>query len=421
MIRSLKTTGLMFATGLATLAMLQPAMALDAEAFIDRIEAVYGTMGYDLAFGPATAEGSTITVDGVTIGIVGIDEEPMQVDTTLTFTGVVENDDGSFTADELTIPDIDTEFASDPVGHFSLTGIVAQDLWLPPEGDTSASALMQTMGRFATGPMVLSRDGVEFVRIDEIDVTSDFTYADDDSLESIISNVSIANIWADLTIIDSIEQETNEDEGASASGPSEAAAVIEALGLSTINGNITQSMTWTMDDGRLTVDESLIDFDNIGALNVTFDITGFTLDILDQIYAMQSSSLDPMSEEAQAQQMIMGMEMARALSIVGASVRYDDAGLAGKLLDMFAAQSGADRAQFVQSIKATLPAMVGQAGAPALTAMVVPALEAFLDDPQSVEVVLAPPSPTSFLVLAAASNNPAALITALGLTITANQ
>jgi hypothetical protein len=415
-----KTTGLMLATGLATLAMLQPAMALDAEAFVDRIEAIYEVMGYDLSFGPATLDGTTVTVDGLSVGITGLDEEPTQIDTTLTFTGVVENEDGTYSADELSVPDVDTEFASDPVGRLTLTGIVAQDLWFPAEGDTSAESLMQTMGRFATGPLVVTRDGVEFMKFDGLEMANEFTYADDDSLESIVSNVSVSNIWADLSIIDAMEEDTAADDDESA-GPSEAAAVIEALDLSTINGNVIQSMTWTMADGRLVVDQSLIDFDNIGAIDVTFDITGFTLDVLDKLYAMQSSDLDPTSEEAQAQQMMMGMEMAGALSIVSASVRYDDAGIAGKLLDMFAAQSGVDRAQFVQSIKGTLPAMVGQAGAPALTALVVPALEAFLDDPQSLEVSVAPPSPTSLLVLAAAASNPSALITALGLTITANE
>jgi len=136
---------------------------------------------------------------------------------------------------------------------------------------------------------------------------------------------------------------------------------------------------------------------------------------------MQSSDLDPESEEGQAQQMMMGMEMAQALSIVGASVRYDDAGIAGRLLDMFAAQSGVERAQFVETIKPMVPAMVGQAGIPALTELVVPPANAFLDDPQSFEVKVAPPSPTSFLVLAAAAANPAGLISALGLTVTANQ
>ncbi|ODT79463.1 MAG: hypothetical protein ABS76_19965 [Pelagibacterium sp. SCN 64-44] len=407
MIRTIKTTGLMLATGLATLAMLQPAMALDAEAFVDRIEAIYNAMGYELSFGPASAAGDVVTVDGLTLGIAGMTEEPMDVDTVLTFTGVVEYEDGSYTAEELTIPDIDTEFASDPVGHVSLTGIVAQDLWFPPEGETSAEALMQTMGRFATGPLVVSRDGVEVIKIDGMEAASDFTFAADDALESITSKVSVSNIWADLSTVGEEEPE--------------AGAVIEALGLTNISGNITQSMHWTMADGRLTVDESLFDFTDVGALDVTLDISGFTLDVLDKVYALQASDLDPTSEEAQAQQMMMGMEMAQALNLISASVRYDDAGLAGRLLDMFAAQSGVERAQFVQSLKAMVPAMVGEAGIPALTDLVVPEVNAFLDDPQSFLVAVQPPSPTSFLVLAAAAANPASLITVLGLTVAANQ
>ncbi len=407
MMKTMKTTGLMLATGLATLAMLQPAMALDAEAFVDRIEAVYGAMGYEFTFGPATVNGSTITVDGVTIAITGMDEEPIKVDTVLTFTGVEEFEDGSYTAQELSVPDVDTEFAEDPVGHISVTGMVMQDLWLPPEGDTSAESMMQTVGRMASGPLVVSRDGAEVIKIDGMEAVNEFTFADDDSLESITSRVAISNIWADLSTVGEEEPE--------------AGAVIEALGLTNISGNITQSMVWTMADGHLVVDEGKMDFDNIGALNITFDVTGFTLDVLDKLYALQASDVDPTSEEGQAQQMMMGMEMAQALSIVGATVRYDDAGLAPKLLDMFAAQSGVDRAQFVESIKPMVPAMVGQAGIPALTEMVVPAVNAFLDNPQSFEVKVAPPSPTSLLVLAAAGANPAGLISALGLAVTANQ
>ncbi len=404
---TMKTTGLMLATGLATLAMLQPAMALDAEAFVDRIEAIYGAMGYEFDFGPATADGSTITVDGATISIKGVSEEPLKVDTVLTFTGVEEFEDGSFTAEELTIPDIDTEFASDPVGHISVTGMVLQDLWLPPEGDTSAEALMQTVGRMASGPLVVSRDGAEVVKIDGMEATNDFTFDGDDALESITSKVTISNIWADLSTVGEEEPE--------------AGAVVEALGLANINGNISQSMVWTMADGHIVVDEALMDFDNIGAFNVTFDITGFTLDVLDKLYAMQANDLDPTSEEAQAQQMMMGMEMAQALSIVGASVRYDDKGIAGKLLDMSAAEAGVDRAQYVEMLKTMVPAMVAQSGVPALNDLVVPQVNAFLDDPQSFEVRVAPPSPTSLLVLAAAAANPASLITALGLTVQANQ
>ncbi len=407
MIRTTKTTGLMLATGLATLAFLQPASALEAQAFVDRLEAVYKVMGYDLEMGTATLDGDTITVDGVTVGIAGTEEEPMTFDTELTFSGVVENEDGSYYADQLTVPDIDTDFATDPVGHVTLTGLVAEGIWLPPEGQTSAEYLLQTVERIATGPLSVTRDGEEVVSYDGLDFVSEFAFDDADALESVTTTFSIANIEADLSTVGEEEPE--------------AGAVIEALGLTGIKGNVRQSGTWTMADGRLTLDESLLDFENVGALNITLDITGFTPAVLDKIYAMNSSDIDPTTEEGQAQQMMMGMELAQALSISDATVRYDDAGLVPKLLDMFAAQSGVERAAFVESIKPVVPAMVGEMGVPQLTDLVVPAANAFLDDPQSLEIAVSPSSPTSFLVLAAAASNPASLIQALGLTIEANQ
>ena len=142
--------------------------------------------------------------------------------------------------------------------------------------------------------------------------------------------------------------------------------------------------------------------------------------MLDQIYAMQASmGAEPTEEQAQAQ-MMQGMALMQGVSIVSASVRYDDASLAGKLLDFFAAQSGADRATFVEGLKATLPMMLAETGIPELNDLVVPPVSAFLDDPKSLEVKVAPPSPTSLLVLMAAAANPAGLITALGLAVEAN-
>src|SRR5690554_4608384 len=152
MIRKTKTTSLLLATGLATLAMQLPAFALDADAFIDRIESVYKVMGYDLDFGPATLDGNTITVDGVVVGFTGGDEiDPMDVDTVLTFEGVIEHDDGSYSAESLRVPDVNSVFGDEVRGELSLTGIVAEGLWLPPEGQTDAVSLMQTVERVATG------------------------------------------------------------------------------------------------------------------------------------------------------------------------------------------------------------------------------------------------------------------------------
>lgn len=401
-----KIQGLMLASGMATLALMQPAMALDAQTFVDRIAAVYKIGGYDIQFGAATLDGDTITVDGATVGVTGV-EEPWTIDTTLTFTGVVEGDDGSFTADALTIPDIDTEFAQDPVGRVSLVDISATDLYLPPEDKVNVTALLESVGSLTTGPLSVTRDGTEVISYESIEAVNEFSYDDANALTDIASTFSVNGIWADLSTV------SEED--------AEAGAVIAALGLTEINGNISQSMTWGMTDGHLVIDDFLFDFADIGAINFKADISGLTPAVLEKIYAMDAASSGSTPEEAQAQQMMVGMELLQALTLTGSSLRYDDAGLAPKLLDMFAAQSGADRATFVEGLKAMVPQLVGQVGIPPLTDLVVPAANAFLDDPQSIEVAVRPATPTTLLVLSAAAANPAGLISALGLAVTANQ
>ena len=174
--------------------------------------------------------------------------------------------------------------------------------------------------------------------------------------------------------------------------------------------------------GKIGINQFLIDFADVGALDLTAEVTGLTPAVIEQINALQTEAATggEMTDEKAQAQMMKGMGIMQGVSIVGASLRYDDASLAGHMLDYFAGQSGADRATFVANLKTMLPMVIGQAGIPALTDLVVPPVSAFLDDPQSLEIDIAPPSPTSALVLMAAAANPASLITALGLTVQAN-
>ena len=331
-------TKLMLLASVATGIMMQPAMALDAQAFVDRAAAVYKTIGYDLKFGTATLDGDTITVDGVTVSIVASPTEttePMVFDTTLTFSGVTELPDGGYKAAALTIPDIDTDFEAEPAGHVSLSDIKVDGVYLPGGDTVPAIALLQLWQSFSTGALSVERDGEEVIGIDSIEAGSTFNPEQGSAdLVDLQSTLAINGISVDLSTL-------------SAEDPS-AGAVIEALGLTSIAGDITQNLTWSMADGHMVVDEFLFDFADVGALDITADITGFTPQVLDQIYAMQAQmaqSGTPSDDQAQAQ-MMSGMAIMQGVSIVGASIRYDDASLAGKLLDFFAAQSGTDRAAF---------------------------------------------------------------------------
>ena len=407
-----KTISLALLAGVATIASLQPAMALDAQAFVDRISAVYGAVGYDIQFGPATLDGDTITVDGVTLNIKSLEAEPMQFDTQLTFNGVAEQADGSYTADSVTIPDIEADIEADVPGHVSLSDIALEGFYLPAPDKLGFQAMMQVYGSFSTGPLSVTRNGEEVISFSSIEAVNSFNPAQADSnLVDVSSTLAINDISVDLA---SVKEEDPE-----------AGAVIDGLGLTNVTGNITGSMGWAAADGRMNVDQFLIDLDDLGAIDIAYDITGLTPALMDEFYKAQAKMLadgaDPTSEEAQAAQMMMGMQMAQGISIAGASIRYDDASLAGKLLDFFGAAQGADRATLVEGLKAMLPQMLAGTGVPALADLIVPPVSAFLDNPQSLEVAVAPPSPTSLLVLTAAAANPAGLISALGLTVTANE
>jgi hypothetical protein len=254
----------------------------------------------------------------------------------------------------------------------------------------------------------VTRNGEEVIAVDSMVAVSNFNPEQGGELTDLTSTFDITGITADLSTVG------EED-------PS-AGAIVEALGLTSISGNVDMDMSWSMADGHMTIQNMLLDFAEVGAIDIKAEITGFTPAVLDQIYAMQASMATggtPTEEQAQAQ-MMQSMAIMQGVSIVGASVRYDDASLAGKLLDFFAEQSGADRASFVEGLKSMLPAIIAESGIPALNDVVVPPVSAFLDDPKSLEIKVAPPSATSLLVLMAGAANPAGLITALGLAVEAN-
>jgi len=406
------TLRLMLLGSLASTAMIGQAMALDAQAFVERVAEIYKKAGYELSFGPAQLQGDNVIVDGVTVGIIGLGEEPMEFDTEITFSGVSEAADGSYQAASVTIPDIDTTIEDDEEGAtmgVTVSDLRADGLYLPAPGAVTPAVMMQLVAAMSSGPVSITRNGVEIFSIDSTRFTAEFGPSQTSAaLESIDTVFAMTGIKVDLTTMSEEDPDT--------------AAVIEQLGLLTVDGAITQTATWTLSDGRIVVDEFLFDFDKVGALNFTSEFTGFTPALLEQLEAMQQQALaaGDMSEEQAQAMMMSSMAAMQGVNIVKASVRYDDASLAGNLLDFFASESGASRADFVAGLKAMLPAILAETGVPALTDLAMPALSAFLDNPQSIELKVAPPSPVSLLVMMAAAANPAGLITALGLSLEAN-
>jgi hypothetical protein len=117
------------------------------------------------------------------------------------------------------------------------------------------------------------------------------------------------------------------------------------------------------------------------------------------------------------------------LSLNGATIRFDDASLTGKILDFVAQQQGLKREDVVNVAKAGLPLALMQVQLTDLAAAISPAINAYLDAPGSIEIKAAPPQPVPFTMLGGAAmanpNDPGAAAKAiwsmLGVTVTANQ
>jgi hypothetical protein len=411
--RITRTATMMLLATTATATLMQPAQALEAQAFVDRVEEVYRHFGYDLEFGPATLDGDTIIVEGVTANLLDEEEdhEDVTTETTFTFSGVTEREDGSYLVDSLTVPDLDTPINAEPPGHITLADIRAEGLYIPA-GEPTATDGLQLVESISTGPLAITREGEEVITMESLVATSTFDpELGAENLESVTSELAITGLWADLVTLNDVVD-------------GDAETMLEEVGLSEISGDVTQTLSWSLDDGHMVMDEFLFDFADLGSLNITFDVTGVTPELLEEVNAMgemNAESDEELSEEEAQAQMMQGMALMQNVEIALASIRYDDASLVGNLLDYYAEKAGVDRATFVETLQAQAANMLAGVGIASLADLLDPAIDNFLDDPQSLEISVNPANPTSLLVLMAAAANPEGLITALNLTVDVNE
>ncbi|HEY6633119.1 MAG TPA: hypothetical protein VIZ90_16845, partial [Rhizobiaceae bacterium] len=209
----------------------------------------------------------------------------------------------------------------------------------------------------------------------------------------------------------------------------QARAVIDAFGYQTLNGSYRSAGSWNLADGRLNVAQNAITVDNAGTFSFTFDFSGYTLEFIRQLQEIQQKmAAQPEGESSSAAEMEM-LSLAQQLSLIGATMRFDDDSLTGKILDFVARQQGQKRQDIVNLAKAGLPFALMQMQLPELATAIAPAINTFLDDPKSIEIKAAPAQPVPFTLIAGAAmanpNHPGATAKAiwnmLGVTVTANQ
>lgn len=199
------------------------------------------------------------------------------------------------------------------------------------------------------------------------------------------------------------------------------AVASEVLGFDKIVGSFELSGYWSPQDGRLAIEKYDIDVDQAGKLGFSFDISGYTPEFLKSLREVQAKMAEA-SEEEQAMQGMAMLGLMQQLSLHGAKLRFDNTMLTQKVLAFVAAQQGVKPGDIANQAKAVLPFAMAQLNNPQLTAEVSGAVNAFLDNPESLEVSIEPENPIPFaLVAAGAMTAPEALPQQLGLRVRANR
>ena len=399
------------ALALLVLASTAPAaLALDAQDFGKKFLAVYGHSlppTDKLSFDSATANGNNLVFDGITLTVPpGSDAgSTVQLPAKLTFTGVAEQPDGSYTADSLTVPDVDYSFEG---GTLTVKSIALKNLYVPGSASPTVVDSVRLFGAASAGPIALTMHGTPAFTIDGFSVTTTFkpsqTAAD---LESIDSTGSTSGMKLDMTGMDDAE----------------GLAQAKALGLETMTGKVLENGGWTLKDGHIAISEVSIDIDKVGKLKFATDITGYTPAFLQALNtALQTLTAGGSDSAAQGQQTAALLAASQALFLNGLSLRYDDASITGRLLDYVADQQKVTRPALIEQVVASLAAQADSADAapPGLVKTMQAAVRAFLNDPHSFEVKLAPPAPLGVMTIMAAAMQPDNLVAQLGLKVLVN-
>lgn len=386
---------LAFSTFLLTIP-LNAAFAQDATAVADRIKAMAAKQGIVIAWSNVTGDAASMVMEGVTVKPAS-EANALPIGN-ITLTNVTE-EDGAYTVGALTTaPFSKTEDGiSVDISSFSING-----LSLAAEGDTDPMAAL----------MLYDSAELPSLSVKVADKTAfalnglSFELTEPEDGKPLAFTGAAEKFTADLSLIEDPQSK----------------AVIDALGYQNISGYFEMAGSWQPTDGRLTLSQNDIAIENAGTLGITFDLGGYTVDFVKSMQEMQKKMAEKPAGGDNSSEGIAMLGLMQQLTFNGASVRIDDNSLTGKVLAYVAAQQGQKPADIANQAKAILPFLLAQINNPDLAAQASAAVNAYLDDPQNIEIAAAPPAPVPFAqIMAGAMSNPMDLTKSLGVKVTANQ
>jgi hypothetical protein len=385
-----------FATSLLALSLTTPTFAaVDAQKFMDTLSAKLETYGMNAKADSVEGQGEDIIIKGLKIGPAS-GADPVNV-AELKLEGVTEKD-GGYVIAQIAAPAAQYPV---PTGVWDFGGAMVKNLSIPAVDSSDPSGGLILYDSVTMSPSKFSTsEGVEFIRLGSLEATVS-PYSADQPMTFALKPFDIFINAAAAAKDDAASKE-----------------VMTSLGLAEINAKVAMNGTWNPADGKLTISEESFDVENAGKLNFKFDISGYTPQLIKQMQDLAKQNAGKTS--AENGMVLIGL--AQQMTLNSASIRFDDASLTGKLLDLAAQKMGQPKETLINQYKGMVPVLAAQLQDPEFVTMLSNAANAFLDNPKNIEIKTAPAAPVPFAqIMATGMAQPKALIKTLGLQVIANQ
>lgn len=375
---------------------LQPAWAWEAEEVAARYKTLLGDQGLTAEWTGVRQEGDSIILEGASLGLVDVKAKVELGDFLL------ENVSETDSVYEIGRIAIDSFEQSEGGFDIALSGLSIEGLILPKEGENAPYGGLMQYRRFAVDEARVGKDEDPVFTLESL--SADTTLGDGTGELSFVG--AVENFWVDVAAL---------------ANNSAARSKLGEYSYEELSGRVDMAGSWALEDGRMKITRYDVKVENAGTLAITADISGYTPEFIRTLQEMQKQMESATEEQKQAQGLAM-LGLMQQLSLHGASIRFSDASLTGKVLAYAAEQQGVQPEDVANQAKAIVPLMAGQYLGPDLTQSLSRAVTAYLDNPRNITISVAPEEGIPFAVLmGTAMGSPEALAKQVGLSITANE
>lgn len=384
--------------GAAFLTLAGPAFSLDGQDLMVKLNGLYGPDVGTLAAASVDINGSNVTLKGASFTPKAAGAKPVQFGD-LALTGVTQAGDGSYSIDKVTFPSVDL---TEDKTQVKINDIYLSGVYVPanPNGGTLES--MPLYEEAHVGTISVTEDGKQVFTAEE--ASGSVTKFEDG--KGLDFSGSVTGIAVDLSMVDD---------------PASRDA-IQKLGLEKLEGSLETSASWEIESGALDVDTYTFDVTNVGTLDVSFGINGYTMALLKQFQDTAAKmQADPNNEQVQQAAGVTMLGLMQQLSFVGAEISFSDAGITKRGLDYAGSQQNMPGEQMAQMVKAMVPLMLAELKLGELQTAISQAVNTFIDNPRNITITAEPENPVPVpMIMGAAMGAPETLPKVLGVTVSAN-